>query len=320
MTDGVVARLFARRAARLAVGILGMTTILAILAPLIANNVPLVARIDGSWRAPILDPAFRTEQVEIEYAVYPPVRHSPNHVSLKDRLRPPGIGHWLGTDELGRDLLARLIHGSRVSLTVGFVAAFIALVVGVMMGAFAGYAGGSADWLVSRLIEVVLCFPFLFLVLGIVALFEPSIWTIILALGLTSWTTEARLVRGEVLRVRRETWAEAAEATGAGRLRILARHLLPNAVAPAIVSAGFGVASAIMVESALSFLGFGVPLPDASWGSILSSANEYLRQAWWIALFPGVAIFGTVISCHVIAERLRDGLDPAMSDRWMRGS
>jgi peptide/nickel transport system permease protein len=203
-----------------------------------------------------------------------------------------------------------MIHGARVSLTVGFFATIIALVVGSFFGALAGYYGGAADWIVSRVIEVVLCFPFLFLVLGLVALFKPSIYTIMIALGLTSWTSEARYVRGELLRIREMEFAQAARASGARDARIIFRHLLPNALAPVLVSASFGVAAAILTESALSVLGLGVPLPTASWGSILSAAREHLEYAWWLVLFPGVAIFTTVAAFNIVGERFREALDP----------
>src|SRR5947209_758589 len=182
-----------------------------------------------------------------------------------------------------------MIHGARVSLVIGFSATIIALIVGSFLGAIAGYYGGAADWLVSRLIEIVLCFPFLFLVLGIVALFGPSFYTIMIALGLTSWTTEARFIRGEFLRIRDLEFAQAARASGARDGRIIFRHLLPNALAPVLVSSSFGVASAILIESALSFLGFGVPLPTPSWGNILSAAQLHIEYAWWLAVFPGIA-------------------------------
>ncbi|HEX7808797.1 MAG TPA: ABC transporter permease, partial [Thermoanaerobaculia bacterium] len=194
------------------------------------------------------------------------VPFSPESVKLGSRLEGPSREHLLGTDDLGRDILSRMIHGARVSLTVGFFATAIALVVGSLLGAIAGYYGGAADWIVSRVIEVVLCFPFLFLVLGIVALFRPSLGTIMIALGLTSWTSEARYVRGEFLRIRDLEFAQAAKASGAKDARIIFHHLLPNALAPVLVSASFGVAAAILTESALSFLGLGVPLPTASWG------------------------------------------------------
>lgn len=239
---------------------------------------------------------------------------SPTRVDLAHRLEAPSAAHVMGTDELGRDVYARMVHGAAVSVTVGFVATAIALVIGVTLGAVAGFYGGFVDWVVSRLIEVVLCFPFLFLLLAIVALFRPSIYTIIVALGLTSWTSEARFVRGEFLRIRDLEFAEAARASGAGDARIIFRHLLPNALAPVIVSASFGVASAILFESAVSFLGFGVSLPTPSWGAILASAQGYGEHAWWLVVFPGAAIFLTVAACHVVGESLRDQADPRFVD------
>ena len=236
--------------------------------------------------------------------------YDPNEVDIASRLQPPSAAHPFGTDEVGRDVLTRMAHGARVSLSVGFAATLISLVVGTILGAIAGYYGGVADWIVSRLIEVVLCFPFLFLVLGIVAFFRPSFYTILIALALTSWTTEARFVRAEFLRIRELDYAQAARAGGARDARIIFRHLLPNALAPVLVSASFGVASAIMTESALSFLGYGVALPTASWGRVLAAAQQYIEFAWWLALFPGLAIFLTVAAFNLIGDRLRDVLDP----------
>ena len=242
--------------------------------------------------------------------IAPMITVDPNAVDIASRLRPPDHTHRLGTDDLGRDVLARVIHGARVSLTVGLTATLISLLIGSFLGAIAGYYGGAADWLVSRLIEIVLCFPFLLLVLGIVALFRPSFITIMIALGLTSWTTEARFVRGEFLRIRDMEFAQAARASGARDARIIFRHLLPNAIAPVLVSASFGVASAILIESALSFLGMGVPPPTPTWGNILYSAEQHLEYAWWLAVFPGVAIFLTVAAFNIIGDRVRDALDP----------
>jgi peptide/nickel transport system permease protein len=240
----------------------------------------------------------------------PMITSDPNSIDLTSRLRPPDSVHRLGTDDLGRDVLARIFHGARVSLTVGFTATAISLVIGSFLGALAGYYGGAADWIVSRLIEVVLCFPFLLLVLAIVALFRPSFLTIMIALGLTSWTTEARFVRGEFLRIREMEFAQAARASGARDSRIIFRHLLPNALAPVLVSASFGVAAAILTESALSFLGMGVPSPTATWGNLLSTAELYLEYAWWLAVFPGVAIFLTVAAFNIIGDRVREAFDP----------
>ena len=235
---------------------------------------------------------------------------APNDLDFKVRMQPPSAQHPLGTDDVGHDVLSRMIHGARVSLTVGFFATAISLIVGSLLGALAGYYGGAADWIVSRVIEIVLCFPFLVLVLGIVALFGPSLYTIMIALGLTSWTTEARFVRGEFLRIREMEFAYAARASGARDGRIILRHLLPNALAPVLVSASFGVASAILTESALSFLGFGVAVPTATWGSILSTAEANIDYAWWLVFFPGLAIFLTVAAFNVIGDRFRDALDP----------
>ncbi len=242
--------------------------------------------------------------------VAPVITADPNAIDLASRLAPPNPAHPLGTDDLGRDIYARLVHGARVSLTVGFSATAIALVIGSLLGALAGYYGGVADWIVSRAIEVVLCFPFLLLVLAIVALFGPSFLTIMIALGLTSWTSEARFMRGEFLRIREMEFAQAARASGARDARIIFRHLLPNALAPVLVSASFGVASAILVESALSFLDMGVPPPTPSWGNILTVAERHIDYAWWLVLFPGVAIFLTVAAFNIIGDRVRDALDP----------
>ncbi len=305
------------RLAKFATYYVALATLVALLAPLIANRKPLLARTAAGWSSPALadfwipDPDVEPPKLPATFVVVSaPVPFSPNTIDLRSRLQPPGNGHYLGTDDLGRDILARMIHGARVSLAVGYFATFIAVLVGCFFGALAGYYGGAADWLVSRLIEVVLCFPFLFLLLGIVALFKPSMLTIMIALGLTSWTSEARYVRGEFLRIRESEYAQAARASGARDARIIFRHLLPNALAPVLVSASFGVAAAILTESALSFLGLGIPLPTASWGSILSTAQEHIEYAWWLVLFPGLAIFATVASFNIVGERTREALDP----------
>jgi peptide/nickel transport system permease protein len=304
------------RLATFALVYVGFAALVALLAPLIANRKPLLARTASGWTSPALrdfwvgDPDYDPPPVATTYELPAPVAFSPNTIDLSVRLRPPGDGHYLGTDDLGRDVLSRMIYGARVSLTVAFFATIIAVLVGSFFGAMAGYYGGAADWIVSRVTEVVLCFPFLFLLLGIVALFRPSMLTIMIALGLTSWTNEARYVRGEFLRIREIEFAQAARASGARDARIIFRHLLPNALAPMLVSASFGVASAILTESALSFLGLGVPLPTASWGSILSTAHEHIEYAWWLVLFPGLAIFTTVAAFNVVGERVREALDP----------
>jgi len=290
-------------------------TVCAVFAPLIANSKPLILRTPEGIRFPAMHD-FLGEQEGIEerfegkVLLRPIVAHSPNEIDFIRRLEPPSPEHHFGTDDVGRDVLTRLIHGSRVSLTVGFLAAAIALLVGGVLGAVAGFYGGAFDWIVSRVIEIVLCFPFLFLVVAIVGLFRPSMYTIVIALGVTTWTDAARYVRGEILRIRELEFAHAARAIGARDLRIIFRHLLPNAMAPALVSANFSVATAILTESSLSFLGIGVPLPAPSWGGILSLAEQHIDYAWWLVLFPGVAIFTTVAAFNVVGDRLREALDP----------
>lgn len=291
-------------------------TMMAILAPLLANRRPLVVRTADGLSFPA-GGDYWVDDTDVDRRLPPgrplvnaPVPYSPNSLDLAHRLQPPTRQHRFGTDDLGRDVLARMIHGARISLLIGFSATAISLIVGSLLGAIAGYYGGVADWCVSRLIEVVLCFPFLFLVLAIVALFRPSVWTLMIALGLTSWTTEARYVRGELLRIRELDYAVAARASGARDWRIIVRHLLPNAIAPVLVSATFGVAYAILTESALSFLGLGVPLPTATWGSILTVAQVYIEHAWWLTTFPGLAIFLTVASFNIIGDRFREAIDP----------
>jgi peptide/nickel transport system permease protein len=289
----------------------GFMSLIALLAPLLANRHPILEKTESGWHSPAfsVDPGRDLPARTVTFALRAPIPHSPDWIRAGRRFHPPDRLNYLGTDELGRDVLARMIHGARVSLLVGLMAAAIALLVGSTLGAIAGYYGSAADWIVSRLIEVVLCFPLLFLVLGIVAFFKPSLYTIIIALGLTSWTSEARFVRGEFLRIRELEFAHAARASGAGDARIIFRHLLPNALAPVLVSASFGVAYAVLTESSLSFLGFGVALPTASWGSILAAAQQNL-EAWWLSLFPGLAIFTTVAGFNVVGDRFREALDP----------
>jgi peptide/nickel transport system permease protein len=292
-----------------------LVAIVAVMAPLIANSKPLVMRTPSGVIFPAFHDLFGArkgvdELPAGEAIVGAPIRFSPNDIDVANRLRPPTHEHRFGTDDVGRDVLARIIHGARISLTVGLVAAGISLLVGSLLGAIAGYYGGATDWIVSRIIEVVLCFPFLFLVLGIIALFRASTASIIVALGLTTWTDEARFVRGEILRIRDLEFAHAARAIGARDARIIFRHLLPNALAPALVSANFAVATAILTESALSFLGLGVPLPAPSWGGMLSVAEQFIDVAWWLALFPGIAIFGTVAAFNIVGDRFRESLDP----------
>jgi len=226
-------------------------------------------------------------------------------IRLGERLAPPSAAHPFGTDDLGRDLFARVVCATPISLAIGLVAAAVSLGVGFAVGATAGWIGGGVDLALSRLIEVVLCFPVLFLLLALAAFLPPSPMTLILAIGLTAWPGDARYARAEVMRIKQLDYARAARAAGASTPRILTRHLLPNALPPLIVSAAFGIGWAILAEAALSFLGVGLPAPAISWGGILSAAPPYIEEAWWIALFPGLALFLTVSAYNLLAEGLR---------------
>ena len=298
------------------------------LSPVIANNRPLVMR----WQGRLVFPALaqltpirfvvryrELDTVDFEAlrydrttgAVMPLVPYSPLATSLEERLAPPSPRHLLGTDELGRDVLARMIHGAGISLKVGFVSIAIAVVLGMSAGALAGYYGGWIDVLLSRVIEVVICFPLLFLILAVIAFLPPSIYTIMVVIGLTRWTDIARYTRAEFIRLREREFTEAARALGVSDRRIILRHLLPNSLAPVLVTATFGVASAILIEAALSFLGLGVQPPTPSWGGILASFRQQ-NFAWWLTLFPGLAIFATVTSYNLLGEGLRDASDPRL--------
>jgi len=225
-------------------------------------------------------------------------------------LLPPSADHWFGTDELGRDVFTRVIYGAQVSLKVGFVAVGIAVLIGTVVGLFAGFYGGWIDSLLMRLVDIMLCFPTFFLILAVIAMLEPSIWYIMVIIGLTGWMGVARLVRAEVLSLKSRDFILAARVLGASDLRIIFRHILPNALSPVLVSATLGVAGAILTESALSFLGIGVQPPTPSWGNILTSGKDYIEFAWWLSLFPGVAILVTVLSYNLVGEGIRDALDP----------
>lgn len=238
-------------------------------------------------------------------AVSPLLARRAREIRLDERLAAPSASHPFGTDDLGRDLFARVVVATPISLAVGLTAAAVSFLIGFVVGATAGYFGGATDLLLSRGIEVVLCFPVLFLLLALAAFLPPSPATVILAIGLTTWPGDARLARAEVLKAKDLDYVRAARAAGASTPRILVRHLLPNAIAPLLVSAAFGVAWAILAEAALSFLGVGLPAPATSWGGILAAAPTYIDVAWWMAFFPGVALFLTVAAYNLLAEGLR---------------
>jgi peptide/nickel transport system permease protein len=248
-----------------------------------------------------------------DWALFAPIPYSLDETHLPSRLKPPDTwrwgGHLLGTDALGRDLGARLLHGTRISLLVGFVSVSIYVFIGLLLGGIAGFYGGWVDLILSRLIEIVICFPSFFLIITVLAMIEPSIWNIMIVIGITRWTGVARLFRAEVLKVRAMEYIAAARAMGNRDSAILVRHIMPNAIAPVLVAATFGVAGAILVESGLSFLGFGVQPPTPSWGEALSLARTY-PYLWWIVTWPGVLIFLTVTAYNLVGEGLRDATDP----------
>ena len=247
------------------------------------------------------------------FKIMPPIVYSAIETT-PDQLVPPSWKHLCGTDSTGRDIAARMLHGARTSLSIGFISQSIALTVGITLGGLAGYYRRWVDIAVCRFIEVMECFPTLLLVLVVIGLWESqnNMFIIMLVIGLTGWTGCARLVRGEFLRLGGQPFAQAAQALGAGDLRIFVRHLLPNSLGPILVTATFGVASAILIESSLSFLGFGMQAPTPSWGDLLSEARKYIDFAWWLAFFPGLAILITIMSYNFVGEGLRDAVDPRL--------
>jgi len=315
----------------------------AYFAPLLANNKPLAIRYGGELSFTAFRDLFpfhlflekdavslRLQQnpdwlldletlpdPKVDTCILPPIPYSPFQARLYDVNAPPSLGsrHLFGCDDRGRDAASRMLHGAKVSLLVGFLAMGVAAFVGVLLGGLGGYLGGWVDSaVVSRLIEVMMCFPAFFLILTVVAVMDPkylNIWTIMVIIGLTGWPGMARYTRAEFIRLKEADFAVAAKALGANRLRIAARHILPNAMAPLLVNVSFGVAGAILLEASISFLGVGVQPPDPSWGNILQQVTLHW-DSWWLGVFPGTAIFLSVLSYNLIGEGLRDALDPRL--------
>ena len=223
---------------------------------------------------------------------------------------PPSAEYPLGTDDLSRDILSRILFGARISLTVGFLAVFVAVSLGTVVGAVAGYLGGWTDSVLMRFVDMVISFPRIVLLLAVVAVFDRSLFLIVLVLGLTLWPGTARIVRGEVLSLRERQFVQAARALGFSRMRIIFRHLIPNALGPVIVAATLGIGNVILLEAGLSFLGMGVPPPTPSWGAMVADGQDVLGNAWWIATSPGLAIVLVVLSFNLVGDGLRDALDP----------
>jgi peptide/nickel transport system permease protein len=238
--------------------------------------------------------------------------HEPTKIDVYNVLSPPSSNHPFGTDELGRDLLSRMIWGSRASLKVGFIAVGIAISIGIIIGAVSGYYGGRTDAVLMRFVDIMLAFPTFFLILAVIAIVEPSISTIMIVIGITGWMDVSRLIRAEFLTLKERDFVSAARAIGASDFRLIFRHIIPNALSPVFVAATFGIAGAILTESGLSFLGLGVQPPEPSWGNILTSGKDNITVAWWLSLFPGLAILITVLSYNLVGEGLRDALDPRL--------
>jgi peptide/nickel transport system permease protein len=252
-------------------------------------------------------------------AVFAPLLspYDPNNIDRDQILEPPSVRHLLGTDDLGRDVLSRMIFGSRISLAVGFVAVGIATVIGMILGAISGYYGGWTDRMIMRFIDIMLSIPTFFLILAVIVFLGPSIWNIMAVIGLTSWMGVARLVRAEFLSLKEREFVLAAKALGAGDMRIIFGHIMINGMAPVFVSAVLGIAAAILVESALSFLGIGVQPPTPSWGNMLTLGKDNIEIAWWLSVFPGLAILITVLAYNLVGEGMRDALDPRL---WEGGT
>lgn len=241
--------------------------------------------------------------------------YNPDNIDRRHILEAPQAGHLFGTDDLGRDVLSRMIFGSRISLAVGFVAVGIATLIGMIIGAVAGYYGGWTDTIAMRFIDIMLSIPTFFLILAVIAFIGPSIWNIMIIIGLTSWMGVARLVRAEFLSLKEREFVLAARAVGASDLRIIFMHVMINSMAPVLVSAILGVAGAVLIESALSFLGIGVQPPTPSWGNILTLGKDNIEIAWWLSVFPGLAILITVLGYNLLGEGIRDSIDPRLWER-----
>lgn len=244
--------------------------------------------------------------------------HDPLHTDLRNRCQPPlpfpgsGTEHPLGTDHLGRDILSRIIYGSRVSLVVGVGAVSVAGLAGVFLGLLSGYYGGWVDTVIMRLTDVFLAIPFLLLGMAVVALLGASILNLVLVLGITRWTAYARIIRGQALCVREKEFVLAGKACGFSWWRIMFRHVLPNVFSPVIVIATLELANMIIYESGLSFLGLGIEPPTPTWGNMLNDGRDYMMTAWWLATLPGLAIFAVVVTLNVLGDWLRDVLDPSL--------
>jgi peptide/nickel transport system permease protein len=240
---------------------------------------------------------------------------NPIAITPQDRLLPPSAVHWMGTDNFGRDMFTRVVYGGRISLSVGIISVFVALLFGVPMGLVSGYYGGKLDSVIMRVVDVMLAFPGILLALVIISILGPSIFNVMIAVGISAIPTYARVTRSSVLKTKQEMFIDAAKLMGCSNSRIILSHILPNILGPVVVISTLGIGGAIISGSALSFLGLGATAPTPEWGLLLSEGRNYLAQAWWITTFPGIAIMITVLSINLIGDGLRDALDPKMINR-----
>lgn len=244
--------------------------------------------------------------------------HDPNLQTLRLRLKPPAWqdgsvgGYPLGTDALGRDMLSRIIFGSRISLIVGVAAVLVQGTIGVLVGLIAGYYGGRIDTIIMRIGDIQQAIPFLILAIAVTAILDSSLTNVIVVLGISGWVTYGRIVRGQVLSIREREFVEAARALGSRNSRIIFRHILPNVVGPVTVISTLTISTMILAEASLSFLGFGVPPTIITWGGMVTAGRDYLANGWWVSVLPGIAIFATVLSINVLGDWLREAIDPTL--------
>jgi len=269
----------------------------------------LLSKVKGSY---LLYSGLTVVLFFIVVAIFAPfiATHDPTAINLNNIFAAPSAQNFFGTDELGRDVFSRIVYGSRISLFVGFVAVGISLMIGVILGLIAGYSGGWTDIIIMRIVDIMLCFPAFFLILAVIAFLNPSVFNVMAVIGLTGWMGVTRLVRAEVMSVKTRDYITAAQVQGLSTNIIMFKHILPNVMTPIFVTATLGIAGAILTESSLSFLGLGVQPPTPSWGNILTAGKDNIMFAWWLSMFPGLAIFITVLGYNLLGEGLRDILDP----------